>query len=130
MAGISVKLPLSLDQIDGPFTLNKTMKEAAKQNLKNLLLTSPGERIMDPLFGAGLRHLLFENNDNRTSAEIRSRITRQVSTYLPYINIRGIEIVNAENAGPLSELGVNQISIKLTYHIQQINESDELDIKF
>ena len=130
MPGISVKLPLSLDKIDGPFTLNKTLKEATKQNLKNLVLTSPGERIMDPLFGCGIRNFLFENNDNFTSNEISGRIRDQVRIYLPHITIVDIKITNTQNADPLSDMGPHDIAIKLTYVIKQINTSDELDIKF
>jgi len=130
MPGISVKLPLSLDDIDGPFTLNQTLKEATKQNLKNLILTSPGERIMDPEFGAGVRNLLFESNDAFTMNEIKTRISEQIRIYLPHVVIVDIQIWNAETAGPLSDIGPNTISIKLVYAIPQLNTSDELDIKF
>jgi len=60
MAGISVKLPLSRDPESG-YKLNKTLKQVARQNLKMLVLTAPGERIMIPEFGVGLRNYLFEN---------------------------------------------------------------------
>ena len=58
MAGLSPKLPIQKDPVDG-FALTKTFKEMVKQNFKNLMLTSPGERIMDPEFGVGLRRFLF-----------------------------------------------------------------------
>ena len=58
--GISVKLPLSYDSEDGPYRLTKNLKENVQQNFKNLMLTNPGERVMLPNFGAGIRQLLLE----------------------------------------------------------------------
>ncbi len=58
--GFSVKLPLSTDKIDGPYVLNKTLESTIKQNLKMLVLTEPGERVMNGNFGVGLKRLLFE----------------------------------------------------------------------
>ena len=128
--GISVKLPLTLDRNDGAYTMNKTVVESVKQNFKNLLLTSPGERIMDPTFGVGLRNLLFELNDTFTADEIRSRIVEQVAIYLPFITVLEINIVNADNAGSMSPIGANAMSVGVVYHIQQLGASDTLDIKF
>ena len=50
-----------MNKEDGPFQLNKTIPETVKQNLKNLVFTNKGERIMDPLFGIGVYSYLFEN---------------------------------------------------------------------
>ena len=36
LQGISVSLPLRYDNIDGPYELNKNLKDVVKQNLKNL----------------------------------------------------------------------------------------------
>ena len=55
MNGISPKLPLLVDKQDGPYGLNKRLNQSIKQNFKNLILTSPGERVMIPEFGVGLK---------------------------------------------------------------------------
>jgi phage baseplate assembly protein W len=55
--------------------------EQAKSNLKNLLLTRKGERVMQPNFGTGLHELLLEDT-----------ITKNVNYWLPYINIKQIDI--------------------------------------
>jgi phage baseplate assembly protein W len=92
MAGISPKLPLSRSDTDG-ITLNKSVFSAAQQNLKMLILTSPGERIMMPDFGVGLRRYLFRNVHQSTFNEIRQGIEQQVRKYLPYIRIIQVEFV-------------------------------------
>ena len=60
--GLSPVIPLQKDSVDGFYVLTKTLAENTKQNFKNLLLTTPGERVMIPGFGVGLRNLLFDNN--------------------------------------------------------------------
>ena len=89
MAGISVKLPLSRDPESG-YKLNKTVREVARQNLKMLVLTAPGERIMIPAFGVGLRNYLFENMSSDVFFDLKSEIISQAETYFPYITINSV----------------------------------------
>jgi len=71
MSSLSVALPLRYSTTDG-YQMNKTIKRLIKQNLKMLLLTNPGERVMDPTFGVGLSAYLFENFAEDVYAEIDS----------------------------------------------------------
>ena len=89
MAGISVKLPLSRDPESG-YKLNKTLREVARQNLKMLVLTAPGERIMIPEFGVGLRNYLFENITSEVFHDIRQEIISQAQSYFPFIIINSV----------------------------------------
>jgi phage baseplate assembly protein W len=66
--------------------------EQAKANLKNLLLTRKGERIMQPNFGTGLHELLFEPMDSEFETQLQETITKNVNYWLPYINIEEIDI--------------------------------------
>ena len=54
--------------IDGNavFIPNFQTRDAIKNNLINYLLTNPGERPLNPEFGAGLRNFIFNaiNTDN------------------------------------------------------------------
>jgi len=90
MPGISPKLPLTIDKIDGPYKLTKTVEEAMVQNLKMIILTNPGERMMDPFFGVGIRKFLFEQGTSVVYGDLSSRIYEQVAKYLPQINIKNI----------------------------------------
>ena len=78
MAGISPKLPLRRDSVDG-YDLIKNYVDMVRQNLKNLVLTNPGERMMDPSFGIGLRTYLFENNGPGLYGQIASRSSLPVN---------------------------------------------------
>ena len=88
--GISPALPLVYTAPDGPYGLTKTIPEALIQNFKNLVLTNPGERMMDPEFGVGLRKYLFEPNDAGTYLDIETRIRNQVQKYLSFISVERI----------------------------------------
>jgi hypothetical protein len=46
-----------------------------------LILTIPGERIMDPNFGVGLRRYLFELNGSNTYSAISSKINEQADLF-------------------------------------------------
>ena len=66
--------------------------EQAKSNLKNLLLTKKGERVMQPNFGTGLQSLLFEQMTDEFETKLEETITKNVNYWLPYITIRQIDI--------------------------------------
>ena len=124
--GISPKLPLSIDGDDGAYGLNKTYKETVKQNLKHLILTSPGEHMMDPELGVGLRRYLFEPNLEMIHDKIEERIKSQVSTYLPFIQIVSITMVHDD--GQQQMLDPAYVGIILQYIITPLSDAINEDI--
>lgn len=117
--GYGPKLPLSFDDTDG-ISLIKNSKNLVRQNFKNIILTNPGERIMDSNFGVGI-YKLFESFSEDTKASIQSRIVRQAATYLPYIDIKSIEFVQSD-AYP------NGLLMRITYFINPLSTRDVLEI--
>ena len=117
MYGIGPKLPIKFTKDSTPMN-TQTITENTKQNMKNLLLTSPGERIMDINFGVGLRRFLFENNTPTVRVRLESRIYEQVDKYMPFVKITDLEIV-------YSDATPNLIDIKMRYDIKNI-ASDEI----
>ena len=83
LRGISPKIPLVYSETDGPYQLNKTLRETIQQNLKMLILTMPGERIMEPDFGVGLYRFLFDSVSEDTFSRASTRIQEQVQRYIP-----------------------------------------------
>jgi|Laugrespbdmm15dd_1035085.scaffolds.fasta_scaffold04264_3 phage baseplate assembly protein W len=86
-----IKLPAKLGNT-GYFDQAFTTYEQAKSNLRNLLATKKGERIMQPEFGTGLHSLLFEQLDTNLEQDLQNVITQTVSFWLPYINIEEIDV--------------------------------------
>lgn len=62
------KLPLDLDNNDN-FIMLKTALSNVKQKLKMVILTNPGEKLMDPLFGVGIYRYLFEPTSGIVTVE-------------------------------------------------------------
>lgn len=107
MSGFSPRLPLKFETEQG-YSLIRDLKTLSKQNFLMLLLTNPGERIMDGDFGVGIRKLLFENFSDIKILEFESRLEAQVKKYLPYI-----EIVSIDYTKTNQELGLLFAEIKL-----------------
>jgi len=118
MASIAVKLPLTRDSING-FAMITSYKTLIKQNLKMLLLTNPGERVMDPDFGVGMNRFLFSNFDQTTFNLIESRIGDQVAAYMPAIRILEIQF-------DASEADSNKLLARITYSVPGLNTKDLL----
>lgn len=114
--GFQPQIPLSLDSEDG-FAMIKDLKSNIRQNLKMLLLTNPGERIMIPRFGVGMRRYLFEVKGDDVYAQIDSRIREQVSIFLPYLQIKRIKFSSDND---------NKISLTIFYSVPRISLNDVL----
>tara|TARA_R100000664_G_scaffold24516_1_gene34325 strand:+ start:10554 stop:10943 length:390 start_codon:yes stop_codon:yes gene_type:complete len=120
-AGISVKLPLRVTAEDGPYALTKDLVSTTKQNFKNLVLTSPGERVMDINFGVGIYGLLFENYNSDIKEKTKARIVEQAAAYMPFIQIRSINFQD-------TEIDSNKLSIAINYYISPLNYEDILNL--
>lgn len=125
MAGLSAKLPLQYDSTDGPYALNKTLREVIKQNLKMLILTNPGERVADTQFGVGVKRLLFENRSASEVSRIRGVIKDSIKKYLSYIQVQDIVITTTDNDPNLDE---NLILISISYFVPTASLADSLTI--
>ncbi|HHZ95592.1 MAG TPA: hypothetical protein EYN67_08540 [Flavobacteriales bacterium] len=124
-SGISIKVPLLRSPSDG-HDMNKTYKQVAVQNLKMLIMTSPGERVMDPLFGVGLRTYIFESDHPTTHSNIAARIRSQVKKYLPYIDIREVLFDSQGMGNP--EQKDNTVHVQVKFKIIPLEIIDEISL--
>ena len=123
--GLAPKLPLSRNDIDGFYGLTKDIVENTRQNLKNLILTSPGEKIMDPEFGVGLRRLLFEQRDI-VASQAAALINEQVEIYMPYIEI--LDVVIAPTSENINISNEHTLFLGIEYLILPIMFTDKTAI--
>tara|TARA_B100001250_G_C19626992_1_gene711993 strand:+ start:388 stop:756 length:369 start_codon:yes stop_codon:yes gene_type:complete len=119
MSSIGVKIPIAFDTSEG-FQMLKTYRDAVKQNLKMLILTNPGERIMDPDFGVGIITYLFSNFSENIQATLNQKIYSQVQTYMPSIEITDITFV-------VLDPDTNSVSFRIIYAIPDIGFNDLLE---
>lgn len=117
-SGITPKLPLNLgDQVG--YRLVTTYPELVKQNLKNLLLTVPGERVMDSSFGVGLSRFLFEQNLTYTYGELQTVISEQIQRYMPFLELTEIRVGGDEKEEHI-------MRVQIFYTITPLELDDEL----
>jgi phage baseplate assembly protein W len=128
--GISPALPFSYDQLDGPGRLTKTIKEAITQNFKHLILTNPGEKIMDPDFGVGIRKFLFELDNLGVREEISTKIRQQVKKYIKSITILDIRYTPGSSyEGDLISIeDSNSIYIHILFNISTLSGNNVLSV--
>lgn len=125
MNAIGPELPLNRDNKFGNFSLLTTYKDQIQQNFKNLLLTSPGERVMNPDFGVGLRTFLFEPREYSAS-KIRQRIASQVSKYMPFIEIDRISFDDKKTRKEAESSYM--LSVSIQYRVPSINVLASIEI--
>lgn len=117
---VGIKLPFNRRTI---FDLDYTTKKHARSKLINVLLTSPGERLHHPNFGAGLKNRLFQQNTPIAGDELRSIVTPQVEQYVPEITIKNISLKDGGLQG-------HTLFVTVNYSFNNDSEEDSIDLSF
>ena len=125
MIGYSPKFPLQFDNYVGAYALTATLKEVIKQNFINLMLTSPGERIMDINFGVGLRNYLFEQNTSQLKSKIAADVRYQTSKYMPFISL---DTINFSKRQVTDGYDDQILDVSIHYSVSSMNILDSISI--
>ena len=121
MASFGVALPLTKNATAG-FTMIKSFRKLVKQNIKMLVLTNPGERVMEPAFGVGIKRMLFENYDTSTFLRAKEDIRTQVKRYMPAVQV--VEVLF--DASPANQ-DRNTIGITIYFAVPDIGMTEMLE---
>jgi len=87
--------------------------ESIKNSIANALLTSPGEKILNPEFGIDLRRFLFEPVDVFTTQEIRADIEENLPNFEPRIELERVDVEALEDE--------QQYNIQLQINVPSLN---------
>jgi len=112
---VGITFPLDLTAFS-TFEQSKTLLQQTKSNLRNLLLTTKGERVFQPEFGSDLTRLIFEQYTPDLEDRIEVAITDAIERWLPYVIVNEI-IVRSD------ERNQNAVLVQLEYTIQTDKES-------
>ena len=96
--------------------------DVLKADLLQLLLTNPGERIMTPEYGTGLRRLVFDPADAILAQAAKDVINTAIRRWEPRIAVTAI------NTSVDEENNLLKISIEFV-DPQNINEVEVLDVE-
>ena len=85
-----------------------------RESLFILLSTVPGERIMHPTFGCGLRALVFENVTENTITRLKDMVTRAILYFEPRITLEQLAV----DTGEMQE---GLLKIQIDYRVRATN---------
>lgn len=114
---VGITLPLRKGN-NGYFDVSYTTKEQIKTNIKALLLTNKGERLMEPDFGADLKRVLFEPITDDLDNILETKITDAINMWMPYVNVESI-VYDTSN----SLKDMNRIDLELKYSLKYSNST-------
>jgi phage baseplate assembly protein W len=120
---LGVSLPIRRNRIGG-YDMIRDYAHLTDQNLKSLILTSPGERF-DTEYGVGLKRYLFELMVPSVFQSFKSELMRQQQIYIPYIKITSVQFVTSETNPNLAE---NYLGIKITYYSTLTRSSRDMEV--
>ena len=110
---VSVGLALPLGRQpggDGYFTTTKTTMDSIKTDIRTLLMTQRGERLMQAGLGMNIRRFLFEQITDNTVIEIENDIVETFNRWLPFVVLNDIEV-------DLKDQDMNKIKINIQFNI-------------
>ena len=84
-------------------------ENAIARAVRNIVLTSPGEKLFNPEFGSSISEILFENVDDITAISIQDEISSSLKNYEPRV-----ELINVDVDPNFDQ---NQFDVRITYRI-------------
>ena len=82
---------------------------AIARSIRNLVLTTPGERFFNEDLGSGVNEVLFDNIDEISSAIIRDEIEQTIIRFEPRVKLQNVKVKgNFDN---------NQFDVTISYDI-------------
>ena len=82
---------------------------AIARSVRNIILTSPGEKFFNPDFGSNVSKLLFENLNEVTALAIRDEIETAINNYEPRVSLIDVEVT--------PDFDGNSLDAKIKYRI-------------
>lgn len=98
---------------DGADVMTAVYEEDIRQAVILILETEPGERVMRPDFGGGLRSLAFEPLNTTTQALARHRVEQALINWEPRIDSINVQVTHDTAQG--------RLMINIDYQVRKTN---------
>jgi len=108
-----------------PYFNKATSNFLIKGQLTQLLLTNPGERVMLPDYGVGLKQYLFEPLTEDLASDLADEVITAINTYASNIKVMSIRFFQDEN---LTGFGMPGMKIQLTVMPKNGDQLLDVDI--
>lgn len=118
----TIKYPLN--NVNQYFDTTDDYLQIVKQNIKNLFLTNPGDRVIRRRkIGIPINEIFFQNDRESAVELLRGSLQDNIRRYFPTIKIDYVRELNAEE-----NIETNTITIEVKFTDTAINISDTLII--
>ena len=132
--GVNLKFPLRSFR-KGFFEMNNTTLAAVREDIKVLVLTNKGERVVNTDIGTNVGVIMGQLFDpvDREELEIQigAEIRGALETWMPYVTLTDIEIFRKEDNLRGFNLRENDILVKMQYSLNNaegLRDSIQLQI--
>lgn len=119
--GVGVQFPVAVGPTGGLGW--SSAEQLVAESIWLILSTVPGERVMRPTFGCGLRDLLFGPNDDATHGLIAQHVYDALVASEPRIDVVDVRV---RGEGEL----VNELLIEIDYRLRDNNAVHNLVYPF
>ena len=109
--------------VEAGLTATASYDEDVRQAILVILGTDPGERVMRPDFGAGLRAFVFEPLNPSTMEALRQRVLEALVDWEPRIDVESVT-ATADTAG------AGKVLIDMRYRVRATNSHANLVYPF
>ena len=82
---------------------------AISRSIRNLVLTTPGERFFNEDLGSGVSEILFDNVDDISAAVIRDEIEQTINRFEPRVELEDVKVKGDSDN--------NEFNVTITYNI-------------
>jgi len=123
---LGLKIPFRLGQ-DGYFETNTDTISQVSSNIKNLLLTKPGERRFNNAFGSSLYKVLFDQNElGEMLPMLVNLIQNDVNRFMNGVIVEDVKVQLLEN--DVVNNDYNKIFIKVAFSYKELKSTTEVII--
>lgn len=121
VAGYSGPMPIMVENTDYASGINDPYdsRNLIQASIQRIIMTAPGERVMQPEFGMNLRSMLFEPLDNILISDIKELIIFNLTKHEPRIVLKDLAFdIDYEN---------NSIVISIQYRYTRTGLEDSFN---
>ena len=116
----SVRYPIAIDANAGRLAQEPLYAQHVEQMIKQVLFTSPGERINRPDFGCGLRRMVFAPNSDVTAQLLQILVLQSLERWMG-----SVIVVDSVKVSALNEL----LEVRIAYMLRARPERRYLNLE-
>ena len=114
--------PFKIDPESGGITASSG-SDKLKENIKHLILTAAGERVMERSYGGGLWQLLSDTSNLALRAIVQHQITKTITKFEPRVAVQEVVVTEEGRGGEVLMVNIR--------YVDRVAQSEEhLSVQF